>query len=171
MPCEESETLHFPSPPGSACSSRSFLAMLSLWFSWAPLLPLAFLPLPGPHHHEKCWCPICGHVLGPKWKQPVQSNAVGLWFPAVSWGWISLAPARPRERESDHSPRSCWDSLWSTVRWHVRNKWLLKGHGCWCQKTLFLLTLPSTHFYWTVFMRALIMSECPRGIVVHTLLL
>lgn len=42
MLCEESEMLHFPSPPGSACSGCPFLAILSLWFSWALLLPLAF---------------------------------------------------------------------------------------------------------------------------------
>lgn len=169
MPCEESETLHFLSPPGTACSGHSFLVIPHPLFPCVPLLPPALLLPLGPYHHEKYRCLTCPHVPGPTWKESCVEGA-------SVWGFDF--PQAP-ENESPHSPVCSREKVWSqssnhagtlgsTVRWLIGNKWHLKRSGGWFQKIHFLLTLSSLHFYLVVFMRSLITNECPQESMVYT---
>ena len=112
------------------------------------------------------WYPTCPHVLCPaNGNRCVQSSAE-FWLFAGSWEWITLLPCMFPGENLISVPRLCWESLRSTDRWLVGNKWLLNWSGGWFQKILLLLTLPPIHVYLTVCMSNLIMKECPQGSMV-----
>lgn len=120
---------------------------LSAWASSSWKILVSNMPLCPGSQMEKAQC---------------RATMWGSDFPQASENESPCFPAWSRERVWSQ----CLDhvvTLWSTVRWHVGNKWFLKGSGGWFQKMLFLITLPSSHFYLTVFTRALITNECPLG--------